>query len=537
MEILEKLLKIKPMPSKEPKVDSGKRDKEGNIIYKPQKRLHWTAVEKILNAQPEEPAGFGLIQLMNYAKALVAQQPVKLTANKRKLYAFYKLLGQVMDHHIISDDTYVAYMTKLRKAIFAHHGEVEAKQIIESDAGRLNNQERTTRRNENQRIRRNLRHSNAYSISLLRIRSFMNQLKRDIDSANPKYKHAVPLLVQISLGCRISEVISASKFEPLPDRYGVHYMKQIGVLKKRSARQEQRGLGEDDDADPEEEEEEAEEAEAAAQVEGEEPFLIVDKQLVLNKPLLPCDGVTSEWLVDKLTAWRAANREFESIGKYNKSASDRVLPAINKLLQTRYSTIIYKKDSVDAKEAKKITTHLLRSIWGAAAFKLYAGSNETLSKFLMEKLGHDDMEVGLSYSWVKIIDDKPEDDISLDQPIDSEPPTLQNDIPITDNAPVPSSSAISQEQFKILYEQNKQIIALLQMLVQQQQQQLPPMPPMPIPQLETREDNVETEQKKPALTKSQIAQAARRAREKAEREAQKAEEPMPELRRSTRNRG
>lgn len=496
IDTLNQLLEIEPRPAK-----------DGN------KPAVWPEMSEVLDNLDEPVPGKGLAQLFNFIKRSIEEQPVQVNRNKKKLETFYSTAGKVLTKHILSDVTMLAYMTKLRKAAYNHHGKDAIMPIIESPKGRFSDKQRTIKTNI--RSDQNVEESHkqgAYLISLERIKALQRQFIKDIDSNNQKYNHAVPLLFQLTCGGRISEIINAAVFTAVDTDPEVKYpqetrlIKQQGILKKRKddniKQGRERGRGKNiEDSDDEYESDDEEGIIGGAN--GDDEDLIGDAEAVLIKPILPLEGLTVDYLIEKLNAWRVKYRQEAQPGVYNRLASMRVIHNINKLLQDRYGVFLPDKTVVRNKivTQKKITTHLLRSIYAAGVIAYYLPRHETAASFLKRHLGHDNINTGKRYNWVKIVPDEPSDNIELDMNGNAEQ-VQQQEIEAPE-APeqqeqeverIDMNQYVTKKEFNKLLKQNEEILKLLQQLVLQQQ----PQPILPI----ERADNLEQEEPKPILRRS-----------------------------------
>jgi len=196
-------------------------------------------------------------------------------------------------------------------------------------------------------------------------------------------------------------------------------------------------------------------------------------------------------LVGALTEWRRSRGITPELeGTYNENMVNRDRNKANKLLQKHY---------LDKRANKQIRvkTHLLRAIYASAAYDLFSDNSESLNVFINDKLGHDDMEVGLRYAFIKIV---PEDQITELPPKEDEEDEEEDDAPeqqepeeAPKQKPVVNEDdqPVSRKEFKQLLKVNQQLMksmdemtALLKLVLQQQ-------PAIAIPAIAAREDNIE----------------------------------------------
>jgi len=308
------------------------------------------------------------------------------TGHIRALNSVWKQIGKVFNRHDLADNTYTADLKDVRKSITTAYGQEQGMKLIKASG--VSDSKRTKKRNTEEKEKRDARHAAPFNISLEKIESICEKMKDDIESANPAYKNTPILLAELCIGARIGECIDASNFKIVakskrPEPKNVEWIEQKGVLKKRM---QQAGAGDDDDdAD-------------------EQPGGVKDgyvKNAVLIKPMLPY--VTASFMLDSLAAWRAANGIVG--GNYNLKNMEKYQNRINILLRKRYLST----DDLPDNNATRIKTHLLRAIYAQAAFKLFGQDNETISLFTQKVLGHEALETGLSYSYVKISDSNEQD--------------------------------------------------------------------------------------------------------------------------------
>ena len=130
----------------------------------------------------------------------------------------------------------------------------------------------------------------------------------DIDSGESKYREAILLLPELCTGSHFGECVMASKCEYEGTRktrrkdLKAEWLLQTGLLKKRSADEEEDGVDE------------------------------LSKSL--KKLILPY--VSADYLLEKLTAYRESRGLTDLIQSYDKRKANRSGALANKVLRTRY---------------------------------------------------------------------------------------------------------------------------------------------------------------------------------------------------------
>lgn len=344
-------------------------------------------IDKLIEKESFKTAKTTMSRLVNLAdKAIRNKQnppPVKL----------FSVIGKVMDKHTPADSRsiYSKRLTILRKAITDTYGEQEGFRLIKESG--ISNSQRTIQMNLFNKAVRDKKHMNSFNISLSSIELLIAKMKEDMEQDAEKYRHAILLIMGLTTGARIGEIIGAGKFTLIPERKigdkTVPFIRQTGVLKKRL----KKGKGADDNHDDEEDYDEDEDDDDNILQSGG----ALDKAAVIEKPILPY--VNAKWMIDSLKAWRKKHKVKD--GEYSEKLSTRFNTPVNKLLQTYYL-------KPDQYPGVRIKTHLLRAVYAAAAYQLYSGPQQTLNSFTQMYLGHDNLETGLSYTYVKITDSNKE---------------------------------------------------------------------------------------------------------------------------------
>lgn len=376
--------------------------------------------------------------LTNWCESLIRQK------KNRPPLGLFTLIGKVMDHHTPHPSAMSAYaqrLTRLRRAITDTYGAEKGKAAIKES--KISNSGRTIEKNQIAKAVRDNKHENAFSISLDQIEEICKKMIDDIeDGSTAAQRNAIVLLVELCLGCRVGEVIMASEFSLMESKKignrTVQFIRQKGVLKKREPREYTTArptgsgqAGEGSDADPESEDEELDEEESDMQL-VQAGGASAGANAVLEKPVLPY--VDAAFLLSKLAEWRSSQNIVP--GHYVEKTVRKYNTRMNKLLRAKYL------DPKDYKDVR-IKTHLLRSIYAAAAYQLFSRANQTLNSFIHEHLGHSNLETGLSYAYVKIIDGKKP--ILIDD--SDEPAVPAGDGMEMDDRPMPQPQPILPSEF------------------------------------------------------------------------------------------
>ena len=291
--------------------------------------------------------GKGQAGLLTQALSFTQDMPEMAESSRPQLAESLALLGAVLSKHILNSNTYTRYMTLIRQALQKKYGPEIIPVMIKA---KISDSERTKVKNAVQVARRNDRHEASFNISISEIMDIIGAMVNDINSGQHRYRNTIILLFELCTGARLGEVVSFGKFSA----DDTNHITQDGVLKRKGA-----GLSEK-----------------------------------LKIPVL----YDAKYLIKQLDAWRKRNNI--TPGTYTIKQACTVQKMVNVLLRRRYLA------TDDDSPNTRIKTHLLRAIYANAAFKLAGGEHETLSGFIHRVLGHTGLETGLSYSFVKITEDK-----------------------------------------------------------------------------------------------------------------------------------
>lgn len=291
----------------------------------------------------------GQIGLLRFMLKFIHTLPKLNEENKKSISEQIGLIGAALTKHIANSNTYTRYMTLIRKELVNVYGEEITPLMI---SAKISDSERTKLKNAAQIVRRNKRHEESFNISVSEVMGIIGKMVDDINSGDRKYLNTILLLFELCTGARMGEVMSFGKFTVA----GKNQIIQEGILKRgpKSSQAEK-----------------------------------------LNIPTL----YDADYLVNHLNAWRKL-KGFTA-GTYSISSAHIVQHSANALLRKRYLS------TESAEYNGTIKSHLLRAIYANVAFKLAGGEHETLSGFISRVLGHTGLETGLSYSFIKIVDDDP----------------------------------------------------------------------------------------------------------------------------------
>ncbi len=340
--------------------------------------------------------------LLQHINNWITDLPTSYAGLKRfglkRTYAALSAIGRALSYVNRSDETHMANIKQLRKAIQVKYGKEYGLDLIAK--GQLSDSERTRKRNVANKDKRDKRHEDPYTISLPRIQDLLDKLVRDISSGSPMYEHAPVLLAELALGSRIGENVNAAKFAlaPPPASGAYELVQQTGVLKKRkegipyseNVPDGQGGGARDSDVDDAPDEEEY-----VPSPDAKEEWV---KDAKLVKPCLP--GVSAAFVLKALKRWRKDHDQTPGI--YRPSQVRKYGPAVNKLLRARYL-------KPAAGDKVKTVSHLLRAIYANACYEALRGKLErglTKNAFITKYLGHGSMDIGLSYAHVDITADR-----------------------------------------------------------------------------------------------------------------------------------
>lgn len=342
----------------------------------------WTDIENEINQlDGREVPGAGLRKLVNFLSLAISTLPKNYKRNKSAIGARLNLIGQVLDKHVIEDNSYASNKRDLRKVLRNHFlsDQFTDKEPKLADkmrqqatrgllqyvgADKFDNRERMINRNANLRKTRDARHKDQLDISQEYIEDMVKAMVGNIEAGVKP--HSILLLMELCTGARFGEVVMASKFSRAPDMPNkrkksvksgiktpavVQRVKQQGLLKK------------------------------VVTVENTGPAEVI-------KPVLPYVDV------DQLLEWLAEWREKYGItpamqGTYDVATVARFRQAANKLIK-EYMGGDY-------------STHILRAIYAVAAYDLFRPANMSENDFIRGTLGHDALDVSLSYNHVNII--------------------------------------------------------------------------------------------------------------------------------------
>ena len=429
--------------------------------------------------------------LTNWCEKLIRAKKARIPIR------LFELIGKVIDKHTPNPEARSAYavrLTQLRKAIVQTYGDEKGMEAIRES--KISNSKRTFERNQIAKKVRDKKHVNAFGISLAEIKDICAKMKTDLESRATSYKHSIVLLFELCTGARIGEVINASTFTVMPKRKingkWVSFIKQVGILKKRIENKddpeelddpEQKGEGQDEDGDDQV-------GEGPGERKGYQNDEY-DPRGVLEKPVLPYADPT--FLVEQLNEWRAFNA-VENPGTYEEKTVKKFNTRINVLLRKRYL-------NPSDYPGVRIKTHLLRATYAAAAYQLFSTPNQTLNAFIQAYLGHASLEIGLNYSYVKILDAKKDVEVEVPEQADlpdvadADEPMPPAAPPVAPLAPVYQSSADMaslRAEIASMRSDIQQLTGLVRQLVEAQLagREPPRVTVKNIPRLPEREDNL-----------------------------------------------
>lgn len=471
-------------------------------------------IDALLSETDAVGAKTSMATLTNWCEKLIRAKKARIPIR------LFELIGKVIDKHTPSPEARAAYavrLTQLRKAIVQTYGEEKGMEAIRES--KISNSKRTFERNQIAKKVRDKKHVNAFGISLTEIKDLCGKMKTDLETAPGTYQHSIVLLFELCTGARIGECINASTFTVMPKRKingkWVSFIKQVGILKKRIENKddpeelddpEQKGEGQEAGDLGSLQDRYSEHDDQVGGAPGEQKGYQNDEydpRGVLEKPVLPYADPT--FLVEQLDAWRV-NNAVANPGTYDEKTVKKFNNRINVLLRKRYL-------NPDDYPGVRIKTHLLRATYAAAAYQLFSTANQTLNAFIQAYLGHASLEIGLNYSYVKILDAKKDavvEDPAL--PEQAAPVDMEIDVPAEPAiAPVYQSSAemaslraevasmrsdIQQinSNFSAMRSDIQQLTSLVRQLVQAQlADRMPPRVGVQvenIPRLPEREDNL-----------------------------------------------
>lgn len=448
-------------------------------------------IDALLSETDAVGAKTSMATLTNWCEKLIRAKKARIPIR------LFELIGKVIDKHTPSPEARAAYavrLTQLRKAIVQTYGEEKGMEAIRES--KISNSKRTFERNQIAKKVRDKKHVNAFGISLTEIKDLCGKMKTDLETAPGTYQHSIVLLFELCTGARIGECINASTFTVMPKRKingkWVSFIKQVGILKKRIENKD-----DPEELDDPEQKGEGQEAcehddDQVGGAPGEQKGYQNDEydpRGVLEKPVLPYADPT--FLVEQLDAWRV-NNAVANPGTYDEKTVKKFNNRINVLLRKRYL-------NPDDYPGVRIKTHLLRATYAAAAYQLFSTANQTLNAFIQAYLGHASLEIGLNYSYVKILDAKKDavvEDPAL--PEQAAPVDMEIDVPAEPAiAPVYQSSAEMaslRAELAAMRSDIQQLTSLVRQLVQAQlADRMPPRVGVQvenIPRLPEREDNL-----------------------------------------------
>lgn len=337
-------------------------------VYQRATSADWADIEALL----PDTQGSGLKRLLNYLAASLVELPRNPARNKRVIGERLNLIGRVLDRHIFADNTYASAKRDLRKILRNHFLSTKFTDkppaiadklrqqatrgfLISVGADEFDNTARMITRNKHLKTTRDQRHKDQLDISQEFIEDLCNGLNKSDNS------HAILLLFELCTGARFGEIVVSSKFELAPTTENkrkrtvksnlqapptVQHIKQTGLLKKIS---------------------------------------ITVKPTVLIKPVLPY--IDAADLLARLQQWRDDNHITQ--GPYDMKLVSRFRTATNELL----------REFIPG----DYSTHILRAIYAVASYDLFRPPNMSENNFLRETLGHEALDVSLSYNHVNII--------------------------------------------------------------------------------------------------------------------------------------
>ena len=297
----------------------------------------------------------GVSGLLKYIISYIENMPELSTDSKIAIREDLEYIGQIMTKHIINDNTYTAYMTKIRNALKKKYGPAIVPIMTFAN---ISDSIRTALKNQAQQTRRDGRHYDAFNISTAEIAELIKKMTDDINGGSWKYRDVILLMFELCTGARLGEIATYSKFS----QTGENEITQTGILK--TGRQDN------------------EQSQGNRQEEQKQKLKI---------PTLAPAG----FLIDNLNKWRENNEIKE--GTYDEDEMRKIIMRATYLLRKRYLT-----NGINAD--KKPTSHLLRGIYANLAFKQFGKKNETPSAFISRVLGHSGLNTGLNYSYIKITD-------------------------------------------------------------------------------------------------------------------------------------
>lgn len=457
IEILNKLLEVEPLPSK----DENKR------------LVKWTEVDNLIDESGYEIAGgTNVNRLRNYLIAAITALPKQMNKSVKLRKQTVHLAGKVWTHLILNGHTYSNAKKPIRDAVKNHFfgGDFKAgEDFLRAPDVKFDDRERTIKVNAAGEEKADKRQESAVEISAERVEKIVAQMKADVDSGDSKYNVVAILLGDLCFGSRWVESLMFSKFEADPEptetgrnKVSTTWVTQTGISKKFN-----RGVD--------------------------------NRNFSVRKPCLPY--INADYVIEKITAFRAAHTGLKArLLKYDSTNKDDVRLAnqfrskANKLLHKRYFQDMFSRAAGKLAESdqRAASSHLLRAIWVNLSYELFHKKGQAKDKYVKDTLGHDSYSPGVRYKDILIVPAKEDDALTglsfgnvtaaelkkAEKEQDDVPDEELEDVPAIqereDNLEEPpvftnkneDDAPITQKQFKQLQKQNVDIMKALMSLTQ-----------------------------------------------------------------------
>ena len=374
IKILQKMLKVKPLPAKD----------ESNRIVK------WPEVEKLIEESGYEIEGTtNTKRLVNFLIAVITALPKQMNKAIKLRKETVHLAGRVWTHLVLKGNTYSNMKKPIRDAVKQHFfkGDHSAgEDFLRDPAVRFDDRDRTIKVNAEGAAIAEKRMENAVVISAERVEKIVEQMKADIDSGDAKY-NVVPILLGIlCYGSRWVEALMFSKYEVDKketetgrNRIKTKWVTQTGISKKFN-----RGVD--------------------------------NRNVTVYKPCLPY--VSADYVYEKIMSFRENHTglterllSYNSANPAHKRLANQFRYKANQLVSKRYfldmlSRTEKKKKNSDQRAA---SSHLLRAIWVNLSYELFHKRGQAKDKYVKDTLGHDSYEPGVRYKDIMIVPAKEDD--------------------------------------------------------------------------------------------------------------------------------
>ena len=277
--------------------------------------------------------------------ALKSIENTKDFADQTKIL-LYKQIGKALDKWIKSDNTYVTYMSEIRKKIEDNNGSLE---LIKKSG--ISNSKRTEKKNNTQMKKVEAIQLNASVFTVEEIQKIAEKIINDLDENSIN----IILLTILLTGSRINEVVSFSEFSLVKNKSNPEYFIQKNVAKK------------------------------------------LDKSISIERPLLPY--YNGKELFQRLDQWRVDNNVV--VGTQNTKIINSLNTKVNRQLK-KYMKKPIEPDNIDKSRAP--SSHFLRKMYINLVHKLYAPNTSTLSGSIKKWFQHESLSTSMNYNNLNIIE-------------------------------------------------------------------------------------------------------------------------------------